>query len=268
MPEVDQFKAAAEAEEGRTSQGPAGYREVGCATISFCDEDGEMISAIRFARMPEYKKSTLKTSLLAELRSVWEQRPDLPVVKVADGAADNWDFLAKQIPVGHEVVDFFHAAEHLGEAIAAAYGDGTRETRLRFQELREVLLDDEGGVERVIRALDYLKKKHPRRKRIVQALGYFRRHRKRMRYAQMRAQDLPVGSGPVEAACKTLVSQRMKQSGMRWGQEGGQAILTTRGWTQSDRFDQAWALVSATFQLQVTTLDNVVALRTPQKARA
>lgn len=256
------------AEEGRTSQGPAGYREVGCATISFCDEDGEMISAIRFARMPEYKKSTLKTSLLAELRSVWEQRPDLPVVKVADGAADNWDFLAKQIPVGHEVVDFFHAAEHLGEAIAAAYGDGTRETRLRFQELREVLLDDEGGVERVIRALDYLKKKHPRRKRIVQALGYFRRHRKRMRYAQMRAQDLPVGSGPVEAACKTLVSQRMKQSGMRWGQEGGQAILTTRGWTQSDRFDQAWALVSATFQLQVTTLDNVVALRAPQKARA
>lgn len=256
------------AAEGRTSKGPAGYREVGCATISFCDEHGDMISAIRFARMPEYKKRTLKESIVAELCHLFTQQPELPIVKVADGAADNWEFLARQIPVGHEVVDFFHAAEHLGAAIAAAYGDGTRETRLRFQELREVLLDDAGGVERVIRGLDYLKKKHPRRKRIAQALGYFRRHRKRMRYAEMRAQDLPVGSGPVEAACKTLVAQRMKQSGMRWGQEGGQAILTARGWSQSDRFDQAWALVSATFQLQVTTLDNVLAFRARRKTQA
>lgn len=249
------------ADEGRISKGPAGYREVGCATLSFCDENGEMLSAIRFARMPESKKLTLKSSLLAELRWVFEQRPDLPIVKIADGAEDNWDFLSRQVPIGEEVIDFFHAAENLGHAIAAAYGDGTRETRLRFEELRCILLEDVGGVDRVIRALDYLKRKFPRRTRIGQALGYFRRNRKRMRYAELRERDLPIGSGPVEAACKTLVAQRLKQSGMRWGPEGGQAILTARGWTQSERFDHAWALVAATYAVQVTTLDNVIPLR-------
>lgn len=249
------------AAEGRISKGPAGYREVGCATISFCDEDGEMISAIRIARMPEHKKATLKTSLLAEVRAIWERRPDLRVVKVADAAADNWDFLGKAIPIGEELIDFWHAAEHLGQAIAAVYGDGTIKTRARFGELRDTLLEVDDGVERVIRALDYLRREHPRSKPVADALGYFRRHRKRMRYAEMREQGLPVGSGPVEAACKTLVAQRMKQSGMRWGGHGGQAILTTRGWSQSARFDHAWALVAATYQVEVTTLDNVIPLR-------
>jgi hypothetical protein len=250
------------ANEGRLSKGPAGYREVGCATISFCDEDGEMISAIRMARMPEANKKTLKASLLAEVGALLAQRPDLPVVKVADAAHDNWSFLGTQIPGGAEVIDFFHAAEHLGQAVAAAYGDGTRETRLRFQELREVLLEDCGGVEHVIRSLTYLRSKYPRKKRIAEVLAYFRKHRGRMRYFEHKELGLPIGSGPVEAACKSLVAQRMKQSGMRWGMEGGQGILTVRGWTQSERFDHAWALVAATYQLQVTVIDNVVAFPT------
>ena len=255
------------AEEGRTSQGPAGYREVGCATISFCDDDGKMISAIRFARMPEFKKRRLKASLLAEVGAIWAQRPELRIVKVADAAADNWDFLGKEIPIGDEVIDFWHAAEHLAPAIAAVYGDGTLETRHRFAELRDILLEVEGGVERVIRALDYLRRKHSKSKVLDGALRFFRRHRKRMQYATLREQGLPIGSGPVEAACKSLVAQRMKQSGMRWGHEGGQAILTTRGWCQSDRFDKAWALVAATYQVQVLTLDNVIPLRPVQKTR-
>jgi hypothetical protein len=248
------------ASDGRLSKGPAGYREIGCATISFCDEDGEMISAIRIARMPEFKKATLKASLLEELRCIWERRPDLRVIKIADAAADNWDFLGK-IPIGEELIDFWHAAEHLGHAIAAAYGDGTLKTRHRFAELRDTLLEIDDGVERVIRSLDHLRRQHPRSKTIADALQYFRKHRKRMRYAAMKSQGLPVGSGPVEAACKTLVAQRMKQSGMRWGRDGGQAILTTRGWSQSQRFDEAWALVASTYKLQVTTLDNVIPIR-------
>lgn len=255
------------AAEGRVSKGPAGYREVGCATISFCDDDGDMISAIRFARMPEHKKRSLKESLLAEVRAIWEKRPDLRVVKVADAAADNWDFLGKEIPLGEEVVDFWHAAEHLAQAIAAVYGDGTLEARHRFAELRDTLLEVDDGVERVIRSLDYLKRKHPRLTTLTNALAYFRRHRKRMHYAALQDQGLPVGSGPVEAACKTLVAQRMKQSGMRWGREGGQAILNVRGWSQSERFDQAWALVAATYEVQVTVLDNVVPFRPLKKPR-
>ena len=244
---------------GKMTRGPAGYREVGCATISFCDEDGEMISAIRMARMPEANKKTLKATILAELGALLAQRPDLPVVKIADAAHDNWTFLGSELPDGPEVIDFFHAAEHLNQAVAAAYGDGTREARFRFQELREILLEDCGGVEQVIRALAYLRSKYPGKKWIAEVLGYFRKHRQRMRYFEQKHFGLPVGSGPVEAACKTLVAQRMKQSGMRWGMAGGQSVLTVRGWTQSERFDRAWALLAATYQVQVTVLDNVVA---------
>jgi len=252
-------KRARAAAKGKMTRGPAGYREVGCATISFCDADGEMISAIRMARMPEANKRTLKASILAELGALLAQRPDLPVVKIADAAHDNWSFLGKEIPGGAEIIDFFHAAEHLGQALAAAYGDGTRDARWRFQELRDVLLEDCGGVDQVIRSLAYLRSKHPRKKRIAEVLGYFRKHRQRMRYFEHKEFGLPIGSGPVEAACKTLVTQRMKQSGMRWGMAGGQSVLTVRGWTQSERFDRAWALLAATYQVQVTVLDNVIA---------
>ena len=69
-----------------------------------------------------------------------------------------------------------------------------------------------------------------------------------MRYFDLKSKGLMIGSGIVEAACKTLVTQRLKQSGMRWSTPGAQAILTPRGWDQSERFDEAWALVAATFQ--------------------
>jgi hypothetical protein len=248
------------AARGRIAKGPAGYREIGCATISFCNAEGQMLSAIRIARMPEVKKATLKRSLLAEVTDVLDQRPDLKVIKLADGAHDNWSFLSREVPAGPEVVDFFHAAEHLNAALADVYGDGTVEARRRFATLRHVLLEEENGVTKIIRALDYLRRNNPRRARVATELAYFRKHRRRMKYAELRAQGFPVASGVVEAACKTLVTQRMKQSGMRWGREGGQAILNARGWTQSHRFDHAWALIAATYRSEITLLNNVVSI--------
>jgi hypothetical protein len=245
------------AAEGRLSKGPAGYREVGCATISFCDEDGEMISAIRMARMPETNKLSLKAMVIDELGTILAARPDLPVVKVADGAHDNWTFLDQAIPLGAAVLDFFHATEQLASAIAAAYGDGTKKTRRRFEDLRDALLEKPDGAKQVIQALVYLRGKHPRTKRIADVLEYFRTNRHRMNYFELREMGMPIGSGVVEAACKTLVAQRMKQSGMRWGMRGGQAILTLRGWAQSARFDHAWAILAAKYRVEVTVLDNV-----------
>jgi hypothetical protein len=254
-------KRAQMAEEGRVAQGPAGYREVGCGTMSFCDAEGEMISAIRVGRMPEPNKTTLKTILLADLTAALAKRPDLRVVKLADTSLDNWTFLANALPEGPEIVDFYHAAEHLNAAVAAAYGDGTTDARRSFADLRFVLREVPHGVESVIRSLAYLRKKFPMQGRIDKELKYFRKHRARMQYKEHADQGLPIGSGVVEAACKTLAAQRMKLSGMRWGQDGGQAILTLRGWSQSaDRFDRAWALLASTYQAEVTTFHNVVSL--------
>src|SRR5260221_394733 len=75
---------------------------------------------------------------------------------------------------------------------------------------------------------------------------------RRMQYARMKSKRLPIGSGVMEASCKTLVAQRMKLSGQRWSVPGAQAVLTARGWDQSDRFDEAFALLAATYEHEVT----------------
>jgi hypothetical protein len=256
----------AAAKAGLITKGPAGYREVGCATLSFCDAKGDMIGAIRLARAPESKKVTLKASLMAELAAVLRLRPDLLIVKVADGIDDNWNYLSRELPAGDEALDFFHATEHLHLALAAAYGPSTREARHRFEELRDCLRDEEDGVARVIRALDYLRRKFPQRVDVRRCAAYFRKHRHRMNYAALKARGLPIGSGVVEAACKTLVSQRLKLSGMRWGR-GAQAILTARGWDQSERFDAAWALLAATHQIEVHILARVIPFEPPKSPR-
>lgn len=244
---------------GRRTQGPAGYREAGCATLSFYDAEGERLDTVSLARMPEPKKATLKTMLSAELDTALGRRPDLEVVTVADGAHDNWRYLDALAPEATAVVDFYHAAEQLKSALDARYGENDARGRAQFHKLRHLLLHDPDGVAKVIRALDYQRKRFPRRTRIGEVLRYFRRNRHRMRYADTQAQHLPIGSGVVEAACKTLVTQRLKRSGMRWRHAGGQAILTLRALLQSARFEQAWALLSKTYRQDVTIPDNVVA---------
>ena len=69
-----------------------------------------------------------------------------------------------------------------------------------------------------------------------------------MHYTDYMSQNLPIGSGVVEAACKVLVTQRMKRSGMAWSPAGGQAILTLRAWARSDRFEAAWKILTSTYR--------------------
>ena len=209
--------------------------------------------------MPEPNKATLKSQLTAEVMGAWIQRPDLQVVKVADGAPDNWSYLGETLPLGVEVLDFYHAMEQLGTALGAAYGEGTPPYQERVETLRTVLRDDPQGVDKVMGALSRLRTRYPRRQAIHKALAYFLEHRHRMRYAELRAHNLPMGSGVVEAACKTLVSQRLKRSGMRWRTEGGQAILTFRALCQSERFERAWSLLGETYKRSVTLPRKVIA---------
>lgn len=245
-------------QEGKQTRGPAGYREVGCGSVSHYDESGERLRTVRNARMPESRKQTLKRQLVAEVEDAFRQQPQLRLVKVADGARDNWEFLAKDLPPGEEVVDFYHAAQHLKRAFEHAYGQASVKARASFAEYRHVLLEVEDGVGKVIRTLAYHHKRKPRCGPLKQELEYFRRNRLRMNYARLRAQNLPIGSGVIEATCKTLVTQRMKRSGQRWTIDGGQAILTFRALAQSGRFDAAWQMVSAEYRRDVSFPKNVV----------
>jgi hypothetical protein len=167
---------------GKQTKGPAGYQQASCATLSFYDKEGELLSTIRMGRMPEKGKATLKEMLRQELEHVLAQRPDLTVVKLADGAKDNWRYLRK-LPKGSEVLDFYHAAEHLSAALDAAYGEGSAKSKAQFEKLRHVLRHDDDGIAKVIRSLAHLRRQHPRSKKIVTELKYFRRNRRRMRYA-------------------------------------------------------------------------------------
>ncbi len=249
------------AAEGKHTRGSAGYQEVGCGTLTFYDRTGELLSSVRLGRMPEASKATLKSMLTEELAWVMEQRPDLKVVRLADGAKDNWTFLDALPVEGPSVIDFFHAAEHVSKALDAAYGEGSPKARSQFEKLRHILRHEDAGVEKVIRALLHLRKEHPRSKVLKTELNYFRKGRHKMQYASVAASQLPIGTGVTEAACKTLATQRMKCSGMAWRNEGGQAILSLRSFIQSNRFDAAWELLLKGYKQMVTLPDNVIPIQ-------
>jgi len=114
------------------------------------------------------------------------------------------------------------------------------------------------GVEKVIRTRGRLRTHYPRRQALQKAMAYFRAHRCRMLYAAPWARNVPIGSGVVEAASKTLVSQRLKRLGMRWHTAGGQAISTFRVLYQRARFVRAWPLLVETYKPSVTLPRNVL----------
>lgn len=251
---------AVEGQDTQDSEKKPYYKEASCATLSFYDAAGERLDTIRFARMPEPGKKALKAQLSEAVAAVLGQRPELQVVKLADGAQDNWRFLSDKLCPGEgvELVDFFHASEHLSDALQVAYGKDSPKAKAQHKKYRTILRDEDNGVEKVIRSLAYLKKKHPRREKLATQLNYFRNNRHRMHYPTARAKHLPIGSGVTEAACKTLVTQRLKCSGMRWKTQGGQGVLTIRGLIQSNRFDDGWQLLSGTYRHTVSMPNKVV----------
>lgn len=249
---------------GKQTRGPAGYGEAACATLTLYDHEQAPRHTLRMGRMPEPKKVTIKGMLQAELTAVVAERPELEVVAVADGARDNWRYFERELPDAVQIADFYHAVEHLGVALASAYGEGSTRQKSQFKKLRYILEYEAAGINTVIRSLRHLRDRFPRRTALRREVKYFQRNRKRMRYLEFTERGWPIGSGMVEAACKTLVTQRLKRSGMRWNIEGGQAVLTFRSAAQSQRFDRAWDLVASTYRtdvLRVDDVDNVLAFK-------
>jgi hypothetical protein len=247
---------------GKHGGGPLGQREAGCGTVVLYDAQGERLQTVRYGRMPETRKATLQHQLETEVAGILAVRPDLKRVLLADGAEPNWRLLSEldqacgpPLQPSVEIVDFYHACDHLKKGCDAAWGESTPRGKAEFERLKVLLKEADDGAERIIRVLKYHRgrAKGNKRKRLETQLTYFRNQRHRMHYAAYLRAGLPIASGVMEAACKTLVTQRLKQSGMTWTPTGGQAILTLRSLIQSGRWQQAWPLLRADFCKTVIT---------------
>lgn len=263
VPMKDGDRVEKRSQNDKKPQGPAGFREVGCGTVTLYDEEGERLETVRYARMPEQKKVELKDQLEAELGSILAARPDLTVVGLSDGAIDHWEFL-EGLPerlgldslVVEKCLDLFHVLEHVKKALDAYHGEGTPESKASFQECRIWLREKNDGPQRVLRALRYRRDKSRGAKRttINRQIKYVQKRTHLMKYKHLLDHNLPVGSGVVEAACKTLATERMKRSGMSWGDEGGQAILTLRSLVQSRRWQAGWQFIANEYRVRVTPM--------------
>lgn len=245
------------------------YKEAACGTVSLYDVAGERMETVYFGRMPEAKKPTLNCQLQGEVTCLFQTNPDLRLTLLADGAEENWRILEEVVAaLGREeivpaevkrIVDFYHASEHLKDAVDLYFAQ-TDEAKARgvYEALRHKLRHEDDGVDQVIKRLIYyrnrMRKGTKARKKLTTEIGYFRKRRGQMRYAEFARLGLPIGTGVTEAACKTLVTQRLKRSGMRWGEEGGQAILTLRSLLLSRRWAPGWRLLADSYRADVMTV--------------
>jgi hypothetical protein len=141
-------------------------------------------------------------------------------------------------------VDLYHAREHLADLGKSLYGPGSAEAKNWAAARCQTL--DTGDVEGVVAALGRLRPRQAEGQEAVRkAMGYFETNANRMRYARFRSQGLFVGSGVVEAGCKTIIGLRLKQSGMRWTVKGANAIIALRCADLSGRWEEFWEARSA-----------------------
>ncbi len=242
------------------------WHEASVATVAFFDAEGAHLTTSYLGRMPEEYKATLGDMLVAEARTVAAERPDLRVALASDGADGQWTILARVYEALPEPMqtkafwlqDFFHVAEHLQDAADAIYGKSTSEARVARAEWAEVLRAYDDGVDRVRRAL----RRHrssmvtkSKRSKVTKVLTYLRLGKHRMAYKAADQQNVPIATGPTEAAAKSLVGVRMKRSGARYSQHGGQTILTFLAAHKSRRFDLLWQALSKRYTANIQTLD-------------
>ena len=163
---------------------------------------------------------------------------------LGDGAPWIWNLATAHFPEATQIVDLFHAREHVHELanLAGRLLAGHRDQWLagRLAEL------DAGDVAALIAAGQDLRFTGALASERDKALHYFQTNAHRMRYAWYRSLGLFVGSGVVEAGCKSVIGQRLKLSGMRWTEDGATGILTLRCLDASNRWEETWQPASRT----------------------
>ncbi len=216
------------------------FEMAGVACISVMS-DGKKLGTVYLGRTPEANQDTLSSDLTSLLTAVVKAcGDDVPdIVYVTDAGKIEtayWKNVLRKFFVNGRrikitrVVDYYHASERL--TIIADALKLEREARAEWLSRARGLLLEPNGHGRVLRSIAKMKSLHGYKSSLAsdaaKAEKYLRRYKRFMDYAAARAHNYPIGSGVVESACKQIVSERMKLSGMRWHREGGQQVMTLR----------------------------------------
>jgi hypothetical protein len=231
-----------EGRAGKQPDGSAKTRQVylGCVfTQHQTDEEGHPI------------RDFASTSYVSSLDGVedfglWLRREALrrgmggakKVVLLIDGASGLEKMGKDYFPGELQIVDFYHGLEHLEEVLKLLWEKTDPQFKKHRQRWIKSLLKD--GVERIIAQARRLATARPNAAEIEKALGYFERNQERMRYGSFRRQGYFIGSGVIEAGCKTVVGSRCKQSGMFWSTPGAEHVLAFRCIHHSHRTAAFW----------------------------
>jgi hypothetical protein len=156
-------------------------------------------------------------------------------VIIGDGARWIWNLADEHFPRAIQIVDLYHAKEHLWDVARSIYGPGSDLGAQWAKRRRDEL--DSGNLDALLHAL----RAHAESNEDARnCLEYVTRNRHRMAYPHFRSQGLCVGSGVVEAGCKTAIGTRLKRAGMHWTVSGANAIIALRCLKLSGRFDRFW----------------------------
>lgn len=218
------------------------YEVASTATLTVSDRRGQRLGTVYLASAPELGQATLTdelTALLDEVLRQWEG-PLPRLVYLTDAGDCETKYYRVLRKLRHPrtdqrlawswIVDYFHAAQRLTTLGEALFGAG-REASAWAARMRKLLLKPNGPF-RVLHAAAAMHSRRSmsaaRKKLFQQAYQYLRTRTSHLQYAEFRRQGLPIGSGVTEAACKTVFTQRLKLSGMRWSGPGAQTILNLR----------------------------------------
>ena len=225
-----------------------GWREAMCGSIAFYDNQCERLHTIYCAASPEYGKEKFKEKFSREIERVKEKFPDVLYVGVADGAKDNWTFLKKY--TRRQILDFYHAREYISKAASAIFGRDIKSRDAWVDDWSSRLKHKQGTASRFLKELETQranlagKNFVERDEEIRKVIGYYKNYKSKMCYAHNFNNNLPIGSGVTEAACKTLVKQRMCVSGSRWKDVGASCVLALRTLKlTTGRWQQFWSYV-------------------------
>lgn len=166
------------------------------------------------------------------------------VVILGDGAHWIWELAAEHFPGAVQILDFWHASQWVWKVAHAVFGEGSAKARDWAEAViaAQVLRGDVVGLVEAIAALPAVPPPPDASRSIPeQAAEYFRRNAERMRYPEYRTRGLEIGSGAVESAGKRVVGKRCKGPGMRWSEQGLDAVLHLRTHVLNERFDAALA---------------------------